>query len=43
MRAVQLDWAHKAGIELRASESTYEDKKAYHQILRKKLGIPLKR
>jgi hypothetical protein len=40
---VQLDWAKRAGIELRESESTYEDKKDYHQLLRKKLGIPLKR
>jgi hypothetical protein len=38
-RAVQLVWAKRAGMDMKASESTFEDKKEYHELLRAKHGM----
>ena len=38
-----MEWANKAGIDMKMSESTFKDKKEFHNILREKHGIPLKR
>ena len=39
---MQLEWFRRAGGELRASESTFEDKKEYHELLREKHGMETK-
>jgi hypothetical protein len=39
VRIVQLGWAHKAGMKMNVSDSTFKDKKEFHELLRAKHGI----
>ena len=41
-RRVQLEWAGKAGLKLKQSDSGYKDKKEFHTILRRKHGLEVK-
>eukprot|EP00892_Ulva_mutabilis_P012070 jgi/Ulvmu1/9235/UM005_0335.1 len=39
VRQYMLKWGNKLGLEMKESDSGYEDKKEYHRLLRASLGI----